>query len=175
MRKTFPLVILALLATTPAFGFQSDWIKVEPAAANFSVLMPAQPKEEISKKDAVGTGPYTTVIYLAKDADQLYMLGWVDYETFVFNNQRELELSRDNFLKAVKATLESSNNVTLKTFPGLEFKAHNAIHKFVARIYIVGKRPTMLIVGHPINVDASPGIDKFFSSFNVRPPGSKGL
>ena len=172
MRKTFPFVILVLLAASPAFGFQSDWYKLEPAAANFSVLMPAQPQEQISKKDG-DVGPYTSVIYMAKDAGQLYVLGWVDYATFVFNNQIELEATRDNFVRAVKGTLESSNSVTGKTFPGLEFKAHTATHKFVGRAYIVGKRPTLLVVVHPINDDASLRIDKFFASFNVRPPASK--
>ena len=175
MRKSFPILLLVLLASSPAFGFQNDWIKFEPPAENFSILMPIQPKENVSKADTAGVGPSSATSYLAREGTQLYLLGFVDYATFVFNNQKELEANRDNFMKPVNATLDESRNLTWKTFPSIEFKAHSPEYSFIGRILIVGKRPYMLVVAYPINEAVPANTEKFFSSFNVRPRGSKGL
>lgn len=160
---------VVLLATTIAFGFQSTWVKFESTAGNFSVLMPAQPTE--SKETTSSTvGPYTTTILLAKGTGETYIAGWIDYDpSFKFDDQKELEANRDNFVKGVKGSLRSSSNIVFKTFPGLEFEGTAPSYSFKSRVFMVGKRPYMLLVAYSNAAESSPNINKFFSSFEMRP------
>ena len=174
MTKKFPaLLSLVLLAALSASAQQpADWVKFSPAGSPFTVLMPAQPKED-KKTSESPHGPYTTVLYSSKSPEnEIYLVGWVDYDPkFKFGVQAELEANRDNFVKSVKATLLSTTPAKLGAHPGIEFKAEiPGRFEIVSRVYIVGRRPYQLITVTPAGRDASANRARFFSSFRLAAP-----
>lgn len=63
-------------------------------------------------------------MFLSRSNNDIFLIGWVDYEPgYNFDDQKELEANRDNFVSGVNATLVSSKNIEYKTFKGLEFSA----------------------------------------------------
>ena len=113
-------------------------------------------------------------MYTANVTGQLYLVGWVDYEpSFVFNTNKELEANRDNFVKAVKGKLLTSNKITLGTYQGLdyagEFLAGDKQFIFKARVFVVGKRPYILTYVYPQGQESIPNGNRFFSSFRIAP------
>ena len=174
MTKKFPAVLpLVLLAALSASAqTPAGWVKFSPAGSPFTVLMPAEPKEEKKTSDSP-QGPYTTVLYSSKSPEnEIYLIGWVDYDPqFKFGVQAELEANRDNFVKSVKATLLSTTPVKLGTHPGIEFKAEiPGRFDIVSRVYIVGRRPYQLITVTPAGRDFSANRARFFSSFHLAAP-----
>jgi hypothetical protein len=169
--KTIAAMLLVLFAATFAAGFQGvgEWIKFESTPGLFSVLMPAQPTEEKETKESP-YGPYTTNLFLSKGNGELFMAAWVDYDPkFNFDAQKELDLNRDNFVKGVQGTLGSTTRITFKDNPGIEFDGTASNFSFKSRVYIVGRRPYMLIAVFPVGGEGSPNINKFFSSFELAP------
>ena len=171
MTKKIPAVLsLVLLAALNAWAqTPAGWVKFSPAGSPFNVLMPAQPKEE-KKTSESPHGPYTTTLFSSvSPGREIYLVGWVDYDPkFNFGVQAELEANRDNFLKAVKATLLSTTPVKLGTHPGIEFKAEvEGRADIVSRVYIVGRRPYQLIALTPAGGGRSAAVERFFTSFQV--------
>jgi hypothetical protein len=122
------------------------------------------PTKQQSVKDSV-VGKTVTDIWLAKDADAIYLLGIADYPVDL-NEQRELDLDRDNFLKEVQAKLITESETTLRNHRGREFIGASTTYTFRSRVFMVGpRRVYQIVVGQPTaNLDAS-AIDKFLSSF----------
>lgn len=169
--KRITAVFLVLLAATFATGFQgaSEWIKFESPKGLFSVLMPTQPTEQKETKESPA-GPYTTTLYQSKANGELYMAGWVEYDPkHIFDAQKELEANRDNFVTAVDGTVGSTTRVTFKDNPGIEFNGTTPGYSFKSRVYIVGKRPYMLLAAFPTGGESSPTINKFLLSFELNP------
>jgi hypothetical protein len=170
MKKISSLFFL-LIASTLALGFQSpeEWTRFDTAEGHFSILMPCQPKE--SKETTQSSfGPYDVTLQSCSSNGEMYMTGWVDYApSFNFDDQKELEANRDNFIKGMKGTLKSSSPITYKTYPALEFEGSTENYTFQSRVYIVGKRPYMIIGMYPNGRDNSQNIARFFSSFDMRP------
>jgi len=170
MKRT-AAVLLILLAASLAVGFQdaSEWIKFKSTPGQFSVLMPAQPTEEKETKGSA-SGPYTTNLFQSQGNGEVYIAAWVDYDPKInVDAQKELDANRDNFVKAVAGTLGSTTRVTLKDHPGIEFEGTAPNFSFKSRVYVVGRRPYMLIVLYPPGGGGSPTINKFISSFELAP------
>jgi hypothetical protein len=166
--KMFFAFLLIMLCNAFAFGSQgADWIKLDSTAGNFSVLMPCEAKENKESKDSA-YGPYTSILYSCTSTErEIYLAGWVDYDPkFIFNPQKELEANRDNFTKGMKATLGTSANMTYAGYQGLEFDCSTDVASMKARVFIIGKRPYMLIAVQLKGNERPQNIDKFFSSFN---------
>jgi hypothetical protein len=160
---------VVLIATTVAFAFQSNWVKFQSPEGRFSVLLPAQPKETKETTQSP-VGPYTTTLFISKGAGETYIAAWIDYDpSLKFDDQKELEANRDNFITGVKGTLVSSNNIVFRGYPALEFDGTTPTYSFKSRVYIVGKRPYMLLASYLKAAESSQNINKFFSSFEVKP------
>lgn len=163
------LSLLLLNASAAPAQTQADWVKFSPPGAPFTVLLPAQPKEDKKTSDSPH-GPYTTTLYTsASPQRELYGVGWVDYDPkFNFGVQSELEANRDNFVKSLKATLLSTTPIKLGTHPGIEFKAViEGKADIVSRVYIVGRRPYQLVTLTPAGRDNAANRERFFSSFQL--------
>ena len=171
MTKKILAVLSLLLLTAPAASAQAqaDWVKFSPPESPFTILLPAQPKED--KKTSDGPhGPYTATTYASRSPQrELYYVGWVDYDPkFNFGVQAEMEANRDNFIKDIKATLLSTTPIKLGNHPGIEFKAKiEGKADIVSRVYIVGRRPYQLMAVVPTGQDASANLERFFSSFKL--------
>jgi hypothetical protein len=169
--KRIAAAFLILFGAIYSAGFQGagEWIKFESTQGLFSMLMPVQPTEQKDTKESP-YGPYTTNLYLSKGSGEMFMAGWVDYDPkYIVDAQKELDANRDNFAIAVKATLGTTTRITFKGNPGIEFDGTTPNYSFKSRVYIVGKRPYMLVVAFAAGGEASPNINKFFSSFELAP------
>lgn len=131
--------------------------------------MPGKPAEEKETKESP-QGPYTTNLVQGKSNGEVYLAAWVDYDPkFIFDTQKELDANRDNFVKTVNGTLSNSTRVTYKDNPGIEFEGTSPNFSFKSRVYVVGRRPYMLIVLFAAGTESSPTINKFISSFELAP------
>ena len=100
----------------------------------------------------------------------MFLIGYVDYDpSFRFDRQAELAANRDQFIKNLQATLVESRNLTIDGFPVLEFTAVKEERMFKARVYIVGRRPYLIVLGTPKSVDDAPALNRFFNSFKITP------
>lgn len=174
MTKKIPAAMLLLLSAALSASAQAPdgWVKFSPPGSPFSVLLPAQPKEDTQTSQSPH-GPYTTHLFTSVGPDrELYLVGWVDYApSFKFGIQAELEANRDNFIKSLKGSkLLGTTPIKLGTHPGIEFKAElTGQADIVSRVYIVGRRPYQLIVLTPAGRGPSANVGRFFASFTVGP------
>ena len=171
MRKKSPaaLSLLLLAALAAAAQTPAGWVKFSPPGSPFTVLLPAQPKEQ-KKTAESANGPYTTTLHTAAGPErEIYLVGWVDYDPkFNFGVQAELEANRDNLVKSLGGKLLSTTPFKLGTHPGIEFKAElTGKFDIVSRVYIVGRRPYQLIALTPAGRDSSANRERFFSSFQL--------
>ena len=147
----------------------SGWVQFASDSGRFSVLMPEAPTDKAETTQSEH-GPYTTHLFIVRDATNVYLIGWVDYDpNFNFNRQSEMEANRDNFVKGISAKLVSSRALKLDGFPVLEFSAETADRIFKSRVYMVGRRPYQIVIGSPKDLDESVSLNRFFNSFKVWP------
>jgi hypothetical protein len=145
------------------------WVKFVSDEGGFSVLMPGTPTET-TETDQSEHGPYTTHLVTLRQAPNVFLIGWVEYDpSFNFNRHAELEANRDNFINGVKAQLLETRSTTFYGYPAIEFTAENANRVFRSRVFIVGRRPYQLVIGSPKQIDDSANINRFFNSFKVSP------
>ncbi len=165
------LLAAAMLLSASSVSMAFDWITFKSEAGRFTVLMPGpgEPKADV-KTTAPSVGdPYTTYLYTQRSDNGLFLVGYVDYaSTFNFNNQKELEANRDNFIKGVTgAKLVSERAIKMSTNPGIEFTGETDAVVIRSRIYIVGRRPYMLVAVTRKGVDDSVNVEKFLASFKL--------
>jgi len=136
----------------------------------FSILLPKLVSDQTETKQSVN-GPYTTHLFIVNASKGVYLVGWVDYDpSFNFGVQSELEANRDNFVKGIKGTLLNTTRISLDGNPGLEFTAESQNMFYKSRVYIVGRRPILLIAGTGSGQDDSVNVARFFNSFHVKLP-----
>ena len=146
------------------------WAKFTSEEGRFSVFMPGTPKDEVKTTPSADIGPYTTRFFTLRNPRHVFLIGYVDYDpSFNFNRQAELEANRDQFIKQLSATLVSSRNVRIDGHSALEFTAETGERIFKARVYIVGRRPYLIVLISPKNVDDSFALNRFFNSFKITP------
>lgn len=147
----------------------NTWAKFTSAEGRFSVFMPGTPKDQVQTTPS-NIGPYTTHLFTLRHPRHVFLIGYVDYDpSFNFNPQAELEANRDQFVKNLKATLLTTRNVRVDGYPALEFSAETEERIFKSRVYIVGRRPYLIVLGSAKGVDNTPALNRFFSSFKITP------
>ncbi len=169
--RAFAACLLFLLMAFAVHGQEhsSDggWTRFTSEKGRLSVLVPGAPSENVETKDSP-QGPYTTNMFSLSADNRFYMVAWVDYDpNFNFGVQAELNANRDNFVKGFNARLTgATRQITLEGNPGIEFTAERDDAFVKSRVYVVGKRPYM-ILGISKNPNDSE-IDRFLSSLEVR-------
>jgi len=157
--------------TTPtprtAVADTGGWVKFTSDQGRFSVLLPEAPSDKAETQDS-DHGPYTTHLFIVRDAVSVYLVGWVDYDpSFNFNRQAELEANRDNFVKGIQAKLISTRATVFDGYSALEFVAETEDRVFTSRVYMVGRRPYQIVIGSPKDQDDTVTRNRFFNSFKV--------
>jgi hypothetical protein len=143
------------------------WAKFTSAEGRFSVFIPGTPEEKVQTTSS-DIGPYTTRMFTLRHPRGVFLIGYVDYDpSFNFNPQAELEANRDQFVKNLEATLVASRNVRVDGYLALEFTAVKEERIFKARVYIVGRRPYLIVLGTQKGVDDAPALNRFFNSFKI--------
>ena len=146
------------------------WVNFASEEGRFSVLMPEVPVDQSETTDSAH-GPYTTHLFVVRDATSVYLIGWVDYDpSFNFNRQAELEANRDEFVKGIKAKLVSTRPTMIDGYSAIEFTAETGDRIFKSRVYMVGRRPYQIAIGSPKGQDDSVNVNRFFNSFKVSLP-----
>ena len=146
----------------------SGWVRFTSELGRFSVLIPEIPTAETPKTVQSDHGPYTTHLYITKVQNNIYLIGWVDYDpNFNFNRQQELEANRDNFVNGVKATMTDSRPLTIDGYQAIEFIAETAERTFKSRVYMVGRRPYQIVVVSAKGAEDSVNVNRFFNSFKI--------
>jgi hypothetical protein len=146
----------------------AGWLRFTSELGRFTVLMPETPtpKTETTPSEH---GPYTTHLFISKDKENLYLIGWVDYDpSFNFNKQSELAANRDNFVKGLKATLVSTRPLRIDGYQAIEFIAETTERVFKSRVYMVGRRPYQIVIGYPKDQEDTLTTNRFFNSFKVK-------
>ena len=143
------------------------WVRFNSPEGRFTVLMPETPTDKQSVEQSEH-GPYTTHLFIVRDPQSVYLIGWVDYDPkFNFNRSLELEANRDNFVKGISAKLVDTRNTEIDGYPALEFTCETTDRIFKSRVYMVGRRPYQIVIGSPKGVDDSITLNRFFNSFKV--------
>lgn len=147
----------------------SGWVRFTSDEGRFSVLMPEAPTDKTETVQSEH-GPYTTHLFIVRDTQSVYLIGWVDYDpSFNFNRQNELDANRDNFVKGINAKLMTTRSTKIDGYSALEFTAETTDRIFKSRVYMVGRRPYQIVIGSPKGVDDSVSANRFFNSFKVTP------
>jgi hypothetical protein len=118
------LLVFAVAAVAQQQGNLSSHTYAEPTG-HFSFLVPAEPKRETQKDESHREGPIVTDTYVINQGN-LYLAGLTQYpQAAELPDEKELTADRDNFNKAVSATLISDERGKYAGFPSLEFKSKN--------------------------------------------------
>ncbi|HEY8224803.1 MAG TPA: hypothetical protein VIG25_05955 [Pyrinomonadaceae bacterium] len=146
------------------------WVRFTSPEGRFTVLMPETPTDKQSVEQSEH-GPFTTHLFIVRDTQSVYLIGWVDYDpNFNFNRSLELEANRDNFVKGVSATLLTTKTLEIDGYPALEFTCETPDRIFKSRVYMVGRRPYQIVIGSPKGQDDSISLNRFFGSFKINRP-----
>jgi hypothetical protein len=137
----FILTFAALSIGQPA----SEWQKFVVPDKSCSVLLPDAPKMSTDNKDTPA-GTVLTDIWISKTGTAIYLIGITTYPVDV-ETKKELELDRDNFLKAVNAKLVDDSEITLGGRAGLEFTGVSDTYTFKSRVFYKNKRVTQIVAG----------------------------
>lgn len=181
MRNAIITLILVLTTASIAHGFQiSEWINFSSNKGQFSVSLPAEPEEEIQNTQIqpfdFKTGKTldkkvaaTSYLVRSLTAEGIFMVVWVDYEsTFTFDTAGELIANRDSFLRESGARLLTEKKIEFNGSPALEFTAEKSPGILItARIYIIDKRPFVLVAAMKNQAEQNHNANKFLSSFKI--------
>ena len=163
MKKIFLLGFISLCFVSK--NHAQDWISFNSTEGKFSAFLPSEPRQQT---DSSKTYPaYITKMFISRANTDIFAIGWVDYETaYKFDDQKELEANRDNFLKGVNSTLIESKDIEFNGYKGLEFSAQGGGVFWTSKVFIVGKRPYQLVAGSTTG-KASENENKFYNSFSI--------
>jgi hypothetical protein len=114
---------------------------------------------------------YTSHLALCRSGDEIYLVGWVDYERgFRMDVKAELAANRDNLIKGIAgALLLTSSSVTYQGLPAMDVTGRVGERHITSRIIIDDVRPYQLAVLTPINADRSQNINRFITSLRITP------
>jgi hypothetical protein len=183
MRMPAALALILSLCVGGGFAMQggTDWGTFTAPDKSFSVIMPAdlQPVQHTAKDVVIGkkknadgvdqdeTGTLVTDIWLAKESTGLYLAGATMYPMDL-DVEHELDLDRDNFLKAVDATLVSESRVSSNGFAGREFTGVSATYTFKSRVFADRRHAYQVAAGEPTKAFDMNRVDRFLQSYQLR-------
>jgi hypothetical protein len=107
-------IAIALLGAAALFASQSaqaEWVKVEPADAGFSMLLPVTPTPSTSEKPSVHNR-----IWTARVGNLICLMGVTDYDGHI-NAESELAQDLTNFLKSAQGTATSQQRINFADAP----------------------------------------------------------
>ena len=166
---TFLLLVLAGLAPAQT-GTAGTWVRHDSQTGQFTVLFPMAPKEQTETK-TVSQGEIVSHIFLTSSGDFFCLAGYTDYPVDV-DTEQELSMDRDNFAKAVQATVSDSRRRSFTAdngdqFPALDFVATSANGTFKSVVVLVNRRVYQAATFNRKGSDHNADMERFLASFKV--------
>jgi hypothetical protein len=148
MKSLKRIIVTTTLLVTLASSLQafqsSDWVKFAPAGGDFTVLVPAAPKE----LESAPVKDFTAHSFGVLAGHVVYVICYGDYAPSThLNTDAELLANRDNFLKGLNGTAGTTTKIALDGRAGIEFTGESAEYTFESRVYISGNRVYQVAVG----------------------------
>jgi hypothetical protein len=162
------IMLLIVGAVSIAQQSSEPWAAFTAPDKSFSVLFPSAPRLTESR-DAHA---HNSIWLFAVPGERVFLAGDTDYD-FKLNQEQELQLDRDNFLKQVEAKLVTTKRLEFERGPNdrlqaLEFTAEGSTFNFKGLIIVDTQRAYMFCVGGRGNLVAS--TDKFLNSVKLSRP-----
>ena len=185
--KNLILILTCLLLSIASVGAQQQlpaavnpeaglWIKLEPASAGFTVLMPGKPSESTRSLDRPGVTNHELTLETKLAG---YVVTYVEFPEEVTDPadvKTILDSGRDGGVASSKAELTGEKEIKLKQFAGREWlmKLPNGL-VVTARAYWVKRRLYQTILVISPNANDSPEViklrqqagNKFLDSFTL--------
>jgi len=162
----FVLASLAVSQTAPS----GNWIAQVSTPGSFTALFPIAPKETTETK-TIEQGDIVSHMFMALSGDLLCGIGYTDYPVDI-DVEKELALDRDNFAKAVSATVSSTQRRGFTRgpndqLPALDFTATRDNGTFKGLVIVENRRAYIIITFNRKGSDRTADIERFFTSFKL--------
>ena len=170
MKQIFLAIIFILCLTSSLAASQDrEWFKLAPLSGGFSVMVPAQPQEEIKTSD-----DFTMHLFTLTTPDDIYLASYGDYAPGArFEVEEQLNASRDSFARDLNARVVESKKIKMNGRPGLEFTAVTDRAAIKSRIYLFGNRIHQIAVAALNGTTETDDVKRFFASFAFTNTSSK--
>ena len=164
IRRVITTTTLLVSLASSLQAFQTDtWIKFAPAGGDFSVMLPAEPKE----MESTPVRDFTShTLGLVVD-NAVYVICYGDYAPSVhLDPDAELLANRDSFLKGLQGSATSTKKIELDGRKGIEFTGESSEYNLQSRVHISGNRVYQIAVGlKQGGADNSANTARFLGSF----------
>lgn len=143
------------------------WVEFTATDKSYTVMFPGQPTTTVSKKPH----SITSITSYSIQEKIVFIGSYTDYDV-VFEAQKELLASRDNFLKEVHAQLTTSKTIEFERgqndwLPALVFTAEGPDSSFKSIIIVDNQRTYMFVTAGWGKIPAS--AEKFLDSLRLYP------
>ena len=172
MKKYVLLSVLCGLLFLSAFAAEK-WVTYKSAPGHYSILFPCKPDESADDKKTDDGKPFTMhIATCAQSDDEVYMVGWIDMNSFYPKDKSikdMLEDSRDGAVGAMSATVDKTIKTNLTGNPYIEFTFSSKDFTGKDRIYIINKFQYSVIALYSTKGGMKPASDKFINSYKYTP------
>jgi hypothetical protein len=173
LRRIAILIIILAVGVGVSGSQSTNCIKFVVPDGSCSVLIPEKPELHTTAKDTE-SGEIVTNMWLVNDSQGFFLIGITDYPVDI-DVQRELDLSRDNFLKAVDAKLVSESDFTLKGYRAKEFTGVSNPasdgNTFKSRVFVIGRRNYQTVARDETAKWNVERVNRFLLSFELTQSG----
>ncbi len=168
------LAIAILLQAALTIAAEKEWSSYQPGNGACWIKYPANPEYQTQLAEGM-----TVHVYIAKDTQSppsTYALSFGDFAKSKVPAgkeaaEKQLDIERTNFVKAVNGKLVSEKPAPIEGNPGREFSvaSEDAKARYTIRQYLVGARIFHLVVWQPLAraENGTADVAKFFDSFQL--------
>ena len=159
---TLLLLIGSVVAQTPP-----PWLRLAPAGAGYSVMLPGKAEEQTVSNDRFSATLYTLTTKDGSSPRVIYLVRVGEYTSAEkVDPQVKLHADRDSFIQGLPGMkLIESHDITLDGRSGIELTGESDTTTVTARFYMKGKRVYQLAAVVFKGMDEKENVMKFFDSF----------
>jgi hypothetical protein len=162
------IMLLIVGAACIAQQATDAWTTFTAPDKSFTVSFPGEPKLTDSKEEHA----HNYIWLWAAQGERVFLAGNTDYD-FRLDQEKELQLDRDNFLTQVKAKLITTKRIEFERAPNdklqaLEFTGESERFTFKGLVIVDTQRAYMFCVGGRGNIMAS--TERFLNSVRLFRP-----
>ena len=165
LNKTF--VTLLLLLSSVVAQTPPTWLRLSPAGADYSVMLPGKAEEQAVSNERYSATLYTLTLREGSSPRVIYLVRVGQYtSTEKVDPQVKLPADRDSFIKGLPGMkLIESHDITLDGRSGIELTGESDSTTVRARFYVKGNRVYQLAAVVFKGTDEKENVMKFFDSF----------